>query len=194
MPFFFFSIRLQHHHASNLAEHNARLNRTIQKMYGTHPAIDLAEHILFPEDDGLYRCRITYARTIETIELFPYVPRPIHTFRVIRSEIRYPYKSTDRRAIDTLYSQRGTADEILMVTPEGYLRDTSIANIALQINGIWFTPAHPLLPGTMREKLLREKKIQIKHLTQQDLKHVERFAVINAMVGFQIIDNPIFQW
>jgi len=192
MELFFETFRIEHRIAHNLAAHTARLNQTRHDVFGIHRSIDLAEHLPTPPDEDLYRCRITYAQSIERVELLPYSPRPQRRFRIIRTDIAYPRKSTDRREIDALFAQRDGADEILMVSPDGYLRDTSIANIALRIRHRWFTPADPLLPGTLRAKLLNEKHLDLAQLTLGDLKEAEAFAVMNAMRGFTIIDKADF--
>ena len=87
--------------------------------------------------------------------------------------------------------ERGKADEIIIVRA-GKLTDTSIANIALLIDGAWLTPASPLLPGTTRERLLEEKLLVQADITPADLGRCQGFAVCNAMVGFQVISEPLF--
>jgi 4-amino-4-deoxychorismate lyase len=189
MDLFFETVRIQDRIAHNLQEHTARMNRTRRAIYASTDALDLADHIPLPTDAGLYRCRIEYGRTIGEITLTPYAPRSLRTFSIVSSDTRYPYKSTDRHTLDGLFARRGTADDILIVTPDGHLRDTSIANIALKIEGQWLTPATPLLPGTQRERLLREGVIRTSDLSLADLEHAERFAVMNAMIGFRILET-----
>jgi len=191
MEHFFETIRIAEGDPHNLHYHTARLNRTRRKIYGCNDVIDLADHIT-PPGSGLYRCRVTYGRTIEKVEYLPYSPRNIRSFRLILSDITYPCKATDRQAIDALFARRGAADEILIVSPEGRLRDTAIANIALRRDGRWLTPADPLLPGTVRARLLDEGLLSPADLTVEDLERTEGFAVMNAMVGFHPIDDPLF--
>ena len=191
MEHFFETIRIAEGDPHNLHYHTARLNRTRRKIYGCNDVIDLADHIT-PPGSGLYRCRVTYGRTIEKVEYLPYSPRNIRSFRLILSDITYPCKATDRQAIDALFARRGAADEILIVSPEGHLRDTAIANIALRRDGRWLTPADPLLPGTERARLLDEGLLSPADLTVEDLERTEGLAVMNAMVGFQPIDDPLF--
>jgi len=191
MEHFFETIRIAEGDPHNLRYHTARLNRTRREIFGCDDPIDLADHIT-PPGSGLYRCRITYGREIETVEYLPYSPRSVHSFRLVLSDITYPHKATDRRAIDALFARRGAADEILIVSPEGRLRDTAIANIALRRDGRWLTPANPLLPGTVRARLLDEGLLSPADLTVEDLEQTEGFAVMNAMVGFRPIDDPLF--
>jgi 4-amino-4-deoxychorismate lyase len=81
----------------------------------------------------------------------------VSSLHLIESDtINYTYKSTHREELNALYAQRGMADDILIVK-DGYLTDTSIANIALYDGHTWFTPAHPLLQGTKRAELLNDQ-------------------------------------
>jgi len=109
------------------------------------------------------------------------------SFTLINSNISYPYKFLDRRELDNLFSQRGNLDEIIIIK-DGYLSDTSKANIALFIDNRWLTPAKPLLLGTTRARLLDEGLLKEANLTILDLKRAKRLAIMNAMVGFISLD------
>ncbi len=49
----------------------------------------------------------------------------------------------------------------------------------------------PLLQGTFRAKLLYEDKIVLKDIKSEELNHFSHFALMNAMIGFQIQKNII---
>ena len=144
--------------------------------------IDLKK-IIFPPDEKFYRCRVIYDKKIQKIEYLPYILKKPKSFMLIESDINYPYKSTNRNDINKLLKQKKYCDDIIIVRNKK-LRDSSIANIALFINGLWLTPKEPLLKGTMRAKLLKEKKIFPSNLIINDLKKMEKFAIMNAMIGF----------
>jgi len=190
MALFFETLRIEYRTIHNLGEHNQRLNQTLLDQFGLHTSIDLADHIPLPADKGLYRCRVTYSQSIKHIELSPYTLSLPQTLRLLYSPITYPYKSVDRQEIANLFARRGDADDILIISPTGQLRDTSIANIALKLDGEWLTPAQPLLPGTMRAQLLKNGTIQTANLSVHDLNHAEAFAVMNALTGF----SPLKHW
>ena len=59
---------------------------------------------------------------------------------------------------------------IFLIVKDGYLTDTSIANIALYDGYTWFTPAHPLLRGTKRAELLNKQLIVEKDIAQVHFK------------------------
>lgn len=193
MSLFFETLRIQSKKAANLHYHNLRLNRTIAAHFGTDPKIDLADYIATPEDDRLYRCRITYDNRIREISLAPYTPRRYKRIRLLEADIDYPYKSADRDAIDTLFGMRNGCDDILIVR-DGMLTDTSIANIALYDTTAWYTPKHPLLPGTMRAALLDTGMLREKVLTPDDLRKAAGFALLNAMTGFYQLKDITFRF
>ena len=74
------------------------------------------------------------------------------------------------------------------------ITDTSIANIALYIENQWFTPKKPLLKGTTRARLIYEEFLTEKDLTVEDLKKSTKFAVMNAMVDFKILNDIEFKF
>jgi 4-amino-4-deoxychorismate lyase len=74
-----------------------------------------------------------------------------------------------------------TADDILIVK-NGFLTDTSYANVVLWDDNRWFTPDTPLLAGTKRQYLLDTKQIESRKLHPKDLQHFTHARLINAML------------
>jgi len=193
MSLFFETIRVQNQTIYNLDLHNKRLNYTIEQNFGIKSSIDLKDFITPPKDSILYRCKVIYDTDIKSVDFYPYTPKNIKSFKIIHSDIKYNYKYADRYNIDSLFEKRGDCDEILIADEEGFLKDTSIANIALKIDGIWHTPKHPLLKGTMREKFIEDNILKLYQLKIKDIQKLESFAIMNAMIGFKIIENPKFK-
>jgi len=193
MSLFFETIKVQNQTIYNLDLHNKRLNYTIEQNFGKKSAIDLKNFITPPKDSTLYRCKVIYDKDIKSVDFYPYTPKNIKSFKIISSDIKYNYKYADRCDIDSLFNRRGDCDEILIADKKGFLKDTSIANIALKIDGIWHTPENPLLKGTMREKLIRENILKQSILKVKDIQKLESFAIMNAMIGFKVIENPKFK-
>jgi len=191
-PLFFETLKVQNQTIHNLDEHNYRLNQTILKNFGKNPKINLKNFIAPPKDSKLYRCKVIYDTEIKSVDFYPYTQKNIKSFKIIPSKIKYNFKYADRSSIDALYSKRGKADEILLIDEDERLKDTSIANIALKIDGIWLTPSKPLLRGTQRAKLLKDGSLHEKELFLKDIEKIESFAIINAMIGFITIKDPKF--
>jgi len=188
---FFETIRVEEGRALHLHYHNARLNRTIADHFGRGGEIDLA-HYLSPPKRGIFRCRVVYSQEIEEIGYSPYTPRTINSLTLVESTVQYRYKYLDRRELERVAEEgrkRG-ADGVIIVQ-NGLLTDCSIANIALFDGTEWRTPATPLLPGTTRARLLDEGVLRPAPLTPHDLLKAEKIALLNAMVGFYQLDNPI---
>lgn len=153
-------------------------------------ALDLRE-LVTPPPTGIYRCKFFYDAAGYHIEFHPYAPGKITTLRLIFDDtLHYSLKYTDRNELNTLYDQRGKCDDILIVQ-HGLLTDTSIANIALYLNGQWLTPRTPLLAGTTRARLIDEGVLFPADLSINDLSKARKIALMNAMVGFVEIENGI---
>jgi len=176
-------------YAQHLDYHQKRLNQACE-VHAFTKKYDLKELIL-PPDSQTYRCRFLYSDDGYEIEYIPYTNRIFRTLKLIAGkDIDYSYKYADRTSLDLLYSMRGEADDIL-ITKNGLLTDTSIASIALLLNGQWFTPTSPLLKGTTRERLMDQGVINTADLTIDDLERSEKIALMNAMIGFVELDNGI---
>jgi len=180
------TIRIEHNIAHNIRYHQARFDRTRKELWGAQESIELSKEINAPTE-ALYKCRITYSQGIEKIEYLPYVKKLPQSFVLVESELDYSYKFADRSAIEALKVQ-GEQKEII-ITKKGYLTDTSIANIAFLNGKEWFTPKRALLHGTMRAKLLDGGLIKEKDIKIEDLEKYTNFALINAMLGFEIINR-----
>jgi 4-amino-4-deoxychorismate lyase len=180
------TIRVEEGRVYNLKWHNLRLNSTRGDFFKNISPLDLREFIKNPPKSGLYRCRVIYSKDIENIEYIPYTPKIFKSFKIVDSDINYSYKYLDRRELDGL--RVDGVDEVI-VEKGGYLRDTTIANIAFFDGKDWITPKNPLLNGTMRAKLIYEKRLILRDIQSEDLKHFLGFALMNAMIGFQIQKN-----
>ena len=170
----------------NLRYHEARLNATRQHFFGACVPLSLAPVLssLQLENDKM-KIRILYEeKGITEIIASPYTMRAISSLQIVTCDaIDYTYKSTDRSALNILYAQRGRCDEILIVK-RGALTDTSYTNIALYDGKQWYTPAQPLLKGTMREMLLHSRRIEERNIQLEDLYRYQQIMLLNAMIGF----------
>lgn len=159
-------------------------------MLGSKRRLDLAAHINVP-DTALYRCRIVYDDTTLEIEYIPYQKRAVRTLQAVEADqLSYALKYADRSALEDLFVQRGSSDDILIVQ-NGLITDTSIANIAFFDSQRWLTPRKPLLEGTTRARLLDTNKISLADISLEDLPKFTHFALMNAMIGFEEIKNGI---
>ena len=163
--------------------HNARIARTIGLNLNLHDFI-------FSPSDELLRCKVIYDEEgVKSINYFPYKKREIKSFKLVTSDnIVYDKKYLDRSEIDKLYAKRGECDEVIIVK-NGFVTDTSIANLAFFIEDRWLTPREPLLLGTTRARLLDEKEIFEADIDIKMLKKASKIAIMNAMVGFEVVNE-----
>jgi 4-amino-4-deoxychorismate lyase len=164
------------------------MNRSREHLFHTFSTIDLSHHIIPPDTNGPYRCRVLYGHEIEKIEYLPYRPKAIHTLKLITSSIEYHYKYADRSALDRLLAAHPSADEIILIQ-NGLVTDCTIANLAFFKEGCWYTPKTPLLEGTMRAKFLENGILKPKDIRKEDIETYTHVALINAMIGFKILKS-----
>lgn len=168
-----------------MAWHQARFIRTQKEYFRTLSSTTLATY-LHPPLEGRFRIRIVYDTQIQSVEYIPYTPKEISTLGIVASNIEYDYKYANREALVSLIPP--SVDDVL-ITHNGELKDTTIANVALLIEGVWVTPLHPLLKGTTRERLLASGFLKAASLTTASLQKAEKFAIMNALIGFKIIND-----
>lgn len=185
------TIRIENGKALNLGFHNYRFNKTRRDIFECNLPVNLADYIQPGEYVERTKCRIEYQDEVEKVEYQPYTIRPVKSLRMVTSDgLDYTYKSSNRQKLDELFKQKGEADDILIIR-DGFLTDTSIANIALWNGEQWETPEKPLLEGTMRASLLGKGLIVPAAIRPHDLSRYSRVRLFNAMIGFGEIELPV---
>jgi 4-amino-4-deoxychorismate lyase len=183
------TIRCESGQVHNIFYHQQRVNSSLRQL-GYNVQYDLTS-LISPPDHTLYRCRVIYDENALEIDYIPYSKRVVQRLQLVEAdELDYALKYADRKELDTLFLQKGTADDILIVQ-NGQITDTSIANIAFFDGITWLTPKYPLLHGTTRARLLDEEKIIESEISVDDLAKFKHFALLNAMIGFDEIKNGI---
>lgn len=174
------------HHADY---HQLRLDTTLRH-FNVSRTYDL-KTLIIPPTEGVYKCRFLYDAHRCEIRFHPYLPKRIHSLKLIHADtIDYPFKYADRHQLNALYEQRGECDDIVIVR-NGSLTDTTIANIALYDGTQWLTPKNPLLAGTTRARLIDEGIIFPASLRVSDILHAQKIAIFNALMGFVEVENGI---
>ena len=168
----------------NLKWHEDRMNKSRQLLWTCDDTLNLGS-IETPSyiSSGLWKCKVIYKQTILSVTFESYQPKINKSYKIVHSDIEYPLKYFDRTEINNLYGMKGGADEIIIVK-EGFITDTSIGNILLYDGTTWYTPVHPLLPGTMRAKLLANGAIKSKSIKVEELVLYKKIMAINALNPF----------
>lgn len=186
------TIKLEGGFFSALAFHQTRMDETRAAFFDNPEALSLPLALMKAGSippKGLYRVRVIYSEIIESIEFIPYEKREVNSLKLIEANIDYRYKYEKRPELNTLFQQKKKCDDIL-ITQNGFLTDTSIANIALLKEDIWYTPKSPLLKGTKRAALLHHGLIVEADIHQDDLLSYEKVRLFNAMIEFGEIEFP----
>ena len=76
---------------------------------------------------------------------------------------------------------------MVLVNSEGHITETTIGNLAVQINGTWYTPpiTDGVLPGTYRAQLLDDGQLRERSISTEDLRRADDLAVINSVQGWR---------
>jgi len=184
----FETIKIEDGQIFNLEWHNRRFNRS-QKAFFSNPSTTDLKAFITPPKKGLYRCKIIYGREIQSVEYFPYQAKIFQSFKIIPSQIEYGFKYSDRSEFENLLNGY---DEII-IEKDALLTDTTIANIAFYDGEQWLTPKTPLLEGTTRARLLDEGFLKPENIKKENIKKYSHFALMNAMIGFQIQNSVKIQ-
>ena len=167
--------------------HNDRFNRTRNHFFGEHSNIQLELFLSVPVHlkDKTLKCRVTYGRDILNIEYDLYNVKTIKSLQLIVDDlISYSFKYADRTKLTALYDLKGHSDDILIVK-DGFITDTSSANIVFNKGGKWYSPQNPLLRGTRLESYIREGRVTPALLHPKDLPLFNEARIINAMVSIE---------
>ena len=189
LPLLLETIKVEDGKVLNLFYHQKRCNQSRQTLFGAKDTLELASKIIAPKK-GLYRCRIVYGEKLNSIKYIPYTPKEINSLKIVSSDIEYSHKYANRESLDALRISHPNVDEII-IEQEGYLTDTTIANIAFYTGKQWITPKKPLLQGTMRAKLIEEGLLKTADISKEDLPKFTQVALMNAMIGFKVLNIDI---
>ena len=169
----------------NLPLHQQRLDRARHLLLGLKDNLPL-DSIVIPRhaEKGTFKCRITYGKSFGTVEFIAYHPVAVETLQAVNAgHIDYAFKFSDRTPIEKLRQQKGLCDDILMVK-DGWVTDTSFANILFFDGSRWVTPHRPLLKGTKREELLKTGRVTALPIRLEDIGGYKKFMLVNAMLEF----------
>lgn len=144
-----------------------------------------------PEKDGVLRILLDKEGTFET----QYLPlEKIKTNKISVSKVPVSsnesmlyHKTTFRPWYDEAMEKikSGAVFDEIFFNEKGELTEGARSNIILEINGKWYTPplSCGLLNGVLRQKLVKQAKVQEKKLHLEDLKKADKIYCINSVRG-----------
>lgn len=182
------TIKVQNGNAPLLSYHQKRLNHTFGHFFPFEKKLDLSDIFSKNEDilatqnaeNQVFKCRFLYNEKSYFIELLPYAIKPIESFRLVHvsDDFSYDFKFAKRDLLNNLIVD----NQEVIIVKNGYLTDTTYANIALKQGEKWYTPSEPLLEGTKRAFLIDHKLIFPKSLHINDLHNFSHIKIFNAMM------------
>ncbi len=97
------------------------------------------------------------------------------------------HKTTRRAPYDRRRHARPDVDDVILVNDRGEATESTIANLAVHVDGRWCTPpiAAGLLPGTYRAVLLGDGTLVERPITLAELRSADRVALVSSVRGWR---------
>ena len=146
------------------------------------------------ETAGPCLVRLTHARdgtlTTEVRELPPADQRvraALDDEPVDPNDVWLFHKTSRRAPYDRRRDRRPDVDDVILRNDRGEVTESTIANLAVEIDGVWVTPpiASGLLPGTYRAVLLREGRLTERPITVEHLERSTGLALVSSARGWR---------
>ena len=188
MSLLFEALKVEDGRISNIDFHNLRFNKARLEYLGLKNELDLLDIIEIPEDvqEGLFKCRVVYNTEIKKIEFIPYEFREVMSLKLVeKDDADYTYKYADRSWISEIFKKKGECDDVLIVK-DGYITDTSSANIVFSDGDDWYTPDTFLMNGTQRQLLISKGLISECPITDRDIHDFKIARMLNAFLNLEI--------
>ena len=103
------------------------------------------------------------------------------------SDVWLFHKTTRRAPYQRRRGRRPDVDDVLLVNDRGEVTESTIANLAVRLDGVWVTPPVDagLLPGTYRNVLLREGRMTERPVTVDELRGARELALVSSVRGWR---------
>jgi 4-amino-4-deoxychorismate lyase len=177
----------------NLKYHQLRMESSSKELFGVpnNWTLENKLHAYAYPESGLFKIKVIYDTEVKQIEFVPYMPKPVQSLKLISSDaISYAHKFENRQMLNELYQQRGNCDDVVIIK-NGFVTDTSYANLIFRKGAEWFTPTTFLLPGTMRAFLLDSHQVKSTEIRVEDMVKYDSCKLINAMLGMDAPEIPV---
>ncbi|MGD1053416.1 MAG: aminodeoxychorismate synthase component I [Candidatus Dormibacteria bacterium] len=128
------------------------------------------------------------------VELTPLPPRrrgpvvlALDDQAVDTSEVWLFHKTTRRSTYETRIARHPEADDVLLVNERGEVTESTIANLAVLLDGRWWTPpiAAGCLPGVERGRLLESGRLAERIVTLDEVRVAKGLALVSSLRGWR---------
>lgn len=179
----------------NLAEHIDRLSRSAD--YFDIPLN--IESLLIQlktatAESPLRRVRVTVDRKGHSEVSVGDLPATVEPVRlgidsapVDRGSLWLYHKTTHRSVFERARQRHPRVDDVLLVNGDGHVTEATTANVAIRVDGTWWTPpiADGCLPGVGRRLHLARGRLREKSITVDEVRRAQRIAVISSLRGWR---------
>jgi len=102
-----------------------------------------------------------------------------------RDDVFHYHKTTRRVTYQRALAAGAGADDVILYNAAGEVTESTMANLAVTIDGCWVTPPVEcgLLPGTMRAELLDTGVVSERVITVDELRTAEQLKLFNSVRG-----------
>jgi len=145
--------------------------------------------------DGKAKVRLLLHRTgaldVDVAPLPAPAPGPVRLVidpePVDSAQVWLHHKTTRRRVYTERAGRHPDADDVVLVNEDGEVTETTIANLAVLLDGRWWTPpvTAGCLPGVERGRLLDAGGLAERHLSVDDVERAEELAVVSSLRGWR---------
>jgi para-aminobenzoate synthetase/4-amino-4-deoxychorismate lyase len=106
---------------------------------------------------------------------------------VASADVSLFHKGSDRSRYARLRAERPEVDDVVLWNERGEVTETTIANLAVLLEGRWFTPALTcgLLPGVERGRLVEAGTLAERVITVEQLGGAEQVALVSSLRGWR---------
>lgn len=181
---------------SDLGDHLARMASSARYFGFTHDERAIAEalQVEAARSGETRRVRLALARdgsiTVTSGELPPEPDGPVRLVIDVEpvdpSDVWLFHKTTNRGVYDRPQARHPDA-EALLVNTRDEITETPIANVAVRLDGKWWTPPIDcgLLAGTARARMLREGTLGERVITVEMLRGADEIALVSSVRGWR---------
>lgn len=144
---------------------------------------------------GPRRVRLVLSRSgAVTAESAPMPPPPrrpvvvaVDPEPVDPSQVWLYHKTTRRSTYQERAARHPGVDDVVLLNDRGEVTETTIANLAVRLQGSWWTPpiAAGCLPGVERLRLLRRGRLRERTVTLAELCSADGIALVSSLRGWR---------
>ncbi len=97
------------------------------------------------------------------------------------------HKTTRREPYERRRKRRPDVDDVILVNARGEVTETTIANLAVLVDGVWVTPPRDagLLPGTYRRILVERGRLLERPISVEQVRAAEGLALVSSVRGWR---------